>query len=921
MSETESSSSCSSSCSLKQLPSSTVRLIGSTQVIVSVFSVVKELVENALDANATSIDIKLDNYGLDKVEIKDNGDGIDSADVPLATKRFFTSKIALFTDLLQLSSYGFRGEALGSLCSVADVTITTRTAKDFVSLVYTFDNQGEIAGTHPSHLGKGTSVSASKLFGKLPVRRQYYNNIKKKKDELKKIEDLVMAFGIIQPGVRLTLRNDKDLIWQKNALSDVETAFSYILGRNLMSQMVTEEFTVDPKIHVKLLIPQAESDVQLTSRSTSDRLFIFVNKRPVTLKSIEKEIKEGYVVNHKCGNVRCPVGFVSLTVPAFFVDFNVDPNKTMVGINDDYKYHIQDKLYNTLQKLYYDKNDVVEASSTESLSSRVSDVSIPRNTTNSEISLCPKYWSSEDTLYPHSTHSENTLSTESSYSDIIIQKETNENQESFPTELPSIHSRSLSANSGTTISFHESGQSDGMAGGSHMTSLNQSVINNQIDGMDTDSQINSISKQSADSSVHTKTKIANVSAALPSNVLEEDFDVSQVQINFNLDEIDEDILDDQPTLYDLVGSQPVKRTKSGYNAFVKERRPKVVEENPDALYDEITRIVELEWENLSYGDKGKYEESDETEIERGKEKQRESQEEVKKPKALGSKLKRKSLVPPENTPTIREKLLQSTKTTKQQKQKSIFKSAQVPFSMTTLKKKFSTPLGPHQTIDPNSKNVIGCVKSCGVWFCCHGNRIALLNHHRLAETILYYKLLTEHVIPSDKLDQHIQLTKSNVGGEDIWQILLKLVEESSLNMSSSVLDNRLVGNGIDLKFYTGKDQDTSVMVNGLSKSLPTYGIADVTEILSLIATGNAKSLSKARPLKVLTYLQGEAVRMARKLPMHRTREDIQDLVEQMPQYLPKDCELCIHNRPFLHYLYDLDNLPCTQTQTQCQTHS
>lgn len=83
------------------------------------------------------------------------------------------------------------------------------------------------------------------------MRRQYYNNIKKKKDELKKIEDLVMAFGIIQPGVRLTLRNDKDLIWQKNALSDVETAFSYILGRNLMSQMVTEEFTVDPKVTVQ----------------------------------------------------------------------------------------------------------------------------------------------------------------------------------------------------------------------------------------------------------------------------------------------------------------------------------------------------------------------------------------------------------------------------------------------------------------------------------------------------------------------------------------------------------------------------------------------------------------------------------------------------------------------------------------------
>lgn len=91
-------------------------------------------------------------------------------------------------------------------------------------------------------------MSASKLFGKLPVRRQYYNNVKKKKDELKRIEDLVIAFGIIQPGVRLTLRNDKDLIWQKNPMSDVEKAFSYVFGRHFLSQMVAEEFTVDPKV-------------------------------------------------------------------------------------------------------------------------------------------------------------------------------------------------------------------------------------------------------------------------------------------------------------------------------------------------------------------------------------------------------------------------------------------------------------------------------------------------------------------------------------------------------------------------------------------------------------------------------------------------------------------------------------------------
>ncbi|KAJ7345539.1 hypothetical protein JRQ81_001489 [Phrynocephalus forsythii] len=93
---------------MKQLPPETVRLLSSSQVITSVVSVIKELIENSLDANATAVDIKLENYGFDKIEVRDNGDGIKAVDVPVMAVRHYTSKIASTKDLESLTTYGFR---------------------------------------------------------------------------------------------------------------------------------------------------------------------------------------------------------------------------------------------------------------------------------------------------------------------------------------------------------------------------------------------------------------------------------------------------------------------------------------------------------------------------------------------------------------------------------------------------------------------------------------------------------------------------------------------------------------------------------------------------------------------------------------------------------------------------------------------
>uniref|UniRef100_A0A3Q2ZNL9 PMS1 homolog 1, mismatch repair system component n=1 Tax=Kryptolebias marmoratus TaxID=37003 RepID=A0A3Q2ZNL9_KRYMA len=139
---------------MKQLPPDTVRLLSSSQVITSIGNVVKELMENSLDAGASSIDVKLENFGLDRIEVRDNGDGVKAADAPVMAVRHFTSKISGHEDLERLETYGFRGEALGSICAVAEVTVTTKTEEEDISTQYTLDLTGAVVSQKPSHLGQ-----------------------------------------------------------------------------------------------------------------------------------------------------------------------------------------------------------------------------------------------------------------------------------------------------------------------------------------------------------------------------------------------------------------------------------------------------------------------------------------------------------------------------------------------------------------------------------------------------------------------------------------------------------------------------------------------------------------------------------------------------------------------------------------------
>lgn len=191
---------------IKAIDLSSVHHLTSGQVVIDLASSVKELLENSVDAHATSIEIKFKNYGLDSVEVIDNGDGISKADFEGIGFKHHTSKLRTFENLTMVTTFGFRGEAISSLCALANVVVITCTKNDApLATKLELDNDGKIKSKSVSPGKRGTAVTVSDIFHALPVRRKdLQKNIKR---EFTKAITLLQEYAIICTGVRILVSN------------------------------------------------------------------------------------------------------------------------------------------------------------------------------------------------------------------------------------------------------------------------------------------------------------------------------------------------------------------------------------------------------------------------------------------------------------------------------------------------------------------------------------------------------------------------------------------------------------------------------------------------------------------------------------------------------------------------------------------
>lgn len=225
---------------------------------------------------------------MNKIEVIDNGCGIPDGEEHFVAKPHFTSKIRNEHDLMTFSSLGFRGEALHSICNVSDFSFSTKTESQSIGTLFSLDKNGNIIDRKPCSRQNGVHMIADNIFRNLPVRRQFFSGSKKGKDELKKIEDLLISFGLISPALRLLLKHNRSVIWQKVSCPSLKDSFISVFGVSCFGEMQQESFEdKDHPVKLKYMLPKACATDEIC-RKSNDRIFMYINKRPVMLKGIIK---------------------------------------------------------------------------------------------------------------------------------------------------------------------------------------------------------------------------------------------------------------------------------------------------------------------------------------------------------------------------------------------------------------------------------------------------------------------------------------------------------------------------------------------------------------------------------------------------------------------------------------------------------
>ena len=329
---------------IRQLPDTLINQIAAGEVIERPASVVKELVENAIDAGARRIDIDLEDGGVRLIRVRDDGGGIAAEDLVLAVQRHATSKIASLDDLESVATLGFRGEALPSIASVSRFSIASRRDDDDHGTALPVDG-GRVGELTPKQQATGTTVEVRDLFFNVPARRKF---LRAERTELGHIEEWLRQLALARPDVELRVsHNGKPLRRYKG---DGDALFS---GERL-SETLGEEFLghalqVD---HAAPLSTDSGSTLRLRgwiaqpaySRAGADQQYLYVNGRAVRDRSVAHAVKQAYadVLFHG----RQPAYVLFLEVDPRRVDVNVHPAKHEVRFRDARPIH--DFVYRTL---------------------------------------------------------------------------------------------------------------------------------------------------------------------------------------------------------------------------------------------------------------------------------------------------------------------------------------------------------------------------------------------------------------------------------------------------------------------------------------------------------------------------------------------------------------------------------------------
>lgn len=306
---------------IKVLSKETVEKIAAGEVIERPVSVVKELVENSIDAGATNIIIKIYDGGKRKISISDNGSGINREDVNLAFIKHSTSKIENVDDLYRIHTMGFRGEALASIKAISNVTLISKTEDEEIGSKISFFNGNKRIENISTN--KGTSIIVEDIFYNIPARKKF---LKKDTYESNLINDLLYRLAIANPSIGFKyMNNDKlifDIFSDQSLYERINSLYGYDTAINMKEVYIeSDKFKIRGYISNNLLY-----------RSNKKNQLLYINNRTVKNDAISKVINEAYKSTIPLN--RFPVFFLFIDIDPSMLDVNIHPAKTEVKIQD-----------------------------------------------------------------------------------------------------------------------------------------------------------------------------------------------------------------------------------------------------------------------------------------------------------------------------------------------------------------------------------------------------------------------------------------------------------------------------------------------------------------------------------------------------------------------------------------------------------
>jgi DNA mismatch repair protein MutL len=305
-----------------QLSDNLSNKIAAGEVVERPASVVKELLENAIDANSTVVEIELEEAGLSKIRIVDNGDGIENDDCLTAFHRHATSKIKTENDLFRIRTLGFRGEALPSIASVSVLELKTSTGDG--PGTYLKLKGGEVAVHEPSSSRKGTDITVSDLFYNTPARLKYMKTVN---TELGNVTDVVNRIAMAHPEVSIKLTHQGRQLLYTNGSGDVRQVIASIYGMAIAKKMKPLIIdSLDYEIEGYVALPEI-------TRASRNYMSTVINGRYVKNYPLLKAVQQGYHTLLPIG--RYPIVFLTIKMDPLLVDVNVHPSKLEVRLSKE----------------------------------------------------------------------------------------------------------------------------------------------------------------------------------------------------------------------------------------------------------------------------------------------------------------------------------------------------------------------------------------------------------------------------------------------------------------------------------------------------------------------------------------------------------------------------------------------------------